>query len=122
MGYVATRTVRISGRRYLPGEAIESNPQKWKGLNYLLAHGYIAGYPDSLVESTDTELSTLRAEAKELGIKGFGSMKKDTLIAKIAEIKTIQGNLNDQIPPTGGDINVDVLGGSNQQPEGQNPV
>ena len=172
MPYVALRVLRVSGRRYLPGEIIEGNPHEWKGLTYLLSHGHIAGYPDSIVTGTSQAVDALRAEAKTLGIKGFGTMKYDTLVAKVAEAKAgnsdagagadgnstgadvVTGggqpddpsnspsgvivedvvNAPDQTATqpagddttqstTGGDSNVvDVLGGSNQQPEGSNPV
>jgi hypothetical protein len=38
-------------------------------------------------ETEDEELLTLRAKAKELGIKGYATSKAETLITKIAEIE-----------------------------------
>lgn len=38
-------------------------------------------------EEIDEELEALRAQAKELGIKGYHNMKKDNLISKIEEMK-----------------------------------
>lgn len=37
----------------------------------------------------DEELASLKAEAKALKIKGYATMKKETLIAKIAEAKQL---------------------------------
>ena len=38
-------------------------------------------------EANETELEELRNQAKELGVKGFQLMKKETLITKIAELE-----------------------------------
>lgn len=40
-------------------------------------------------EAGDQELAALRATAKELGIKGFASMKRDTLEAKITDAQAV---------------------------------
>lgn len=40
-----------------------------------------------IVEDVDSELDELKAKAKDLGIKGYGVMKEETLKAKIAEIE-----------------------------------
>ncbi|GEO26235.1 hypothetical protein AAC03nite_20200 [Alicyclobacillus acidoterrestris] len=115
MAYKALRVFKADGRRYVPGDICEG-AESWPNIGTLLDHAYVAGYPDEPVP--DPELDALRAEAKALGIKGYGNMKKDTLSDRIAEIKALQ---NEQNPP-GGDGNVDVLGGSDQQPQGQAEV
>lgn len=38
------------------------------------------------LKPAEDEIETLREQAKELGIKGYHSMKKETLIKRIAEI------------------------------------
>jgi len=40
--------------------------------------------------AVDTELEGLKAEAKKLGVKGFGCMKKETLIARIEEATVVE--------------------------------
>lgn len=142
MPYVAQRVVRISGRRYMPGEQIEERLEDSKSLHALLTHGYVAGYPDPPSSTSDDSaaLEELRAKAKELGIKGYGSMKKETLEAKIAEATTGDGNGEpssengdgegqqqpngtDESPSTGGDVNdVELHGQSGEQSNGQGEV
>lgn len=40
---------------------------------------------EAAAQASDPELDALRAQAKELGVKGFANMKRDTLEAKISE-------------------------------------
>jgi len=53
----------------------------------LIRDGYVKVEEDIKLEEVDTELEELRAKAKELGIKSSHLMKKESLIAKIAELE-----------------------------------
>lgn len=124
--YVAKRPIKADGKTYEPGDTVPADG--WMTRRALLRLGWIV--ERAAPSNDDSELESLRAEAKDLGIKGYGNMKKETLIAKIAEIKELQDDPNVTLnagnpttPSTGGDqSNVDILGGSNQQPEGQTAV
>lgn len=91
MGYVAMKVVRISGKRYMPGEPIEVDLTESKSLHSLLAHGYVAGYPDSVLQD---------------GKKSSGKRAKGKQQDTVTE-------------PTGGDDgDMDLQRGSDEQSEG----
>lgn len=77
-----------AGVSFVKGEAETDN--KWL-IGWFKNKGY-----DVVEEKppVDEELEALKIKAKELEIKGYANMKKDTLIKKIEEVENQQGNDN----------------------------